>query len=101
MRHCSISEVSSRSIASNLREGILHSIGKIDYTPSTNWNGEKLVEVLTEVRVCPKCLIKHDMSVIFSLADIFLQNGLERLVHGLCLSFFLGVVRGRMTMLKP
>jgi hypothetical protein len=41
------------------------------------------------------------MPVRFTLADIFLQNGLERLVDGLYLSIFLGVVRGRMTMLKP
>jgi hypothetical protein len=41
------------------------------------------------------------MSVIFSLADNFLQNGLKRLVHGLYLSIFLGVERGRMTTLKP
>jgi hypothetical protein len=40
------------------------------------------------------------MPVIFAFADIFLQNGLERPIHGLYLSIFLGVVRGRMTMLK-
>jgi hypothetical protein len=41
------------------------------------------------------------MPVRFILADSFLKNGLERLVDGLYLSIFLGVVRGRMTMLKP
>jgi hypothetical protein len=41
------------------------------------------------------------MPVRFVLADNFLQNGLQRLVDGLYLSIFLGVVRGRMTMLKP
>jgi hypothetical protein len=41
------------------------------------------------------------MSVIFSLVDGFMKNGLERLVHGLYLSIFLGIVRGRMTMFKP
>ena len=41
------------------------------------------------------------MLVRFALADSFLQNGLERLVYGLYLSIFLGVVRGIMTMLKP
>jgi hypothetical protein len=39
--------------------------------------------------------------VKFTLADYFLQNGLERLVDNLYLSIFLGVVRGRMAMLKP
>jgi hypothetical protein len=41
------------------------------------------------------------MPVRFVLADGSLQNGLERLVDGLYLSIFLGVVRGIMTMLKP
>jgi hypothetical protein len=41
------------------------------------------------------------MEVKFSLVDNFLQNGLERLVHDLYLSIFLGVVRGRMTMSRP
>ena len=41
------------------------------------------------------------MPVIFVLANNFLQNGLERLIDVLYLSIFLGVVRGRMTMLKP
>jgi len=41
------------------------------------------------------------MPVGFTLAESFLQNGLERLVDGLYLSIFLGVVRGGMTILKP
>ena len=41
------------------------------------------------------------MSVIFSLVENFLQNGLERLVDNLYLSIFLGVIRVRITMLKP
>jgi hypothetical protein len=41
------------------------------------------------------------MPVRFVLADSFMKNGLERLVEGLYLSICLGVVRGRMTMLKP
>ena len=41
------------------------------------------------------------MQVGLTLTDSFLQNGLERLVDSLYLSIFLGVVRGRMTMLKP
>jgi hypothetical protein len=34
----------------NLREGISHSIGNIDSTPCTNWKGENLVVLMTEVR---------------------------------------------------
>ena len=40
------------------------------------------------------------MPVGLTLANIFLQNGLERLVDGLYLSIFLGVIRRRMTMYK-
>jgi hypothetical protein len=42
--------VSGRSATANLREGISHSIGNIDSTLCTNWKGENLVAVLTEVR---------------------------------------------------
>jgi hypothetical protein len=41
------------------------------------------------------------MPVRLTLADSFLQNGLERIVYSLYLSIFLGVLRGSMTMLKP
>jgi hypothetical protein len=41
------------------------------------------------------------MPVRFTLVDIFLQNVLKRLVDDLYLSIFLGVVMGRMTILKP
>ena len=41
------------------------------------------------------------MPVIFAMADSFLQNDFERLVHSLYLSIFLVVVRERMTILKP
>jgi hypothetical protein len=51
--------------------------------------------------VCPKRKVKHGMPVGFSLADSFLQNGLERLVYDLYLSICLGVLRGIMDMFKP
>jgi hypothetical protein len=41
------------------------------------------------------------MPVRLTLANIFLKNGLERLVDNLYLSIFLGVIRRRMTMYKP
>lgn len=49
-RHFSRSDVSGRSSIVNLREGISHSIERIDSMPCTNWKGEKLVEVFTKVR---------------------------------------------------
>jgi hypothetical protein len=56
---------------------------------------------LNQGLVCPECRIQHNVPVRLTLANIFLQNGLERLVDDLYLSIFLGVIRRRMTMSKP